>query len=250
MTNAKNFNTRLRIGLVTMLTFTLMLGAAPLMAQGGKYQEGLHYFKIDQAGGGSPDGQVEVIEAFSYLCPHCNTFEPFINSWLERKPENVKFTRMPVIFGRKTWELYARAYVTADMMGIADEAHGPLMDALYKEKRIMRDMEELAEFYSQFGVTASAFEATSESFAVDARLRKDQRQTQAFGVSGTPSMIVNGKYMIKGSQAVPNYDTFLSVVDYLIAQETAAMASNDSGGDEASPEGEAPAAQDTEEADA
>ncbi len=227
MMNSRLSTAWLRAGQAIVMMALLSLGAAPLMAQGSKYQEGLHYFKIDQAGGASPEGNIEVVEAFSYLCPHCNTFEPFISQWLQRKPENVKFTRMPVIFGRKTWELYARAYVTADMMGIADKAHGPLMDALYKQKRVMRDMEELAQFYSQFGVTAGEFEATSESFAVDARLRKDQRQTQAFGVSGTPSMIVNGKYLVKGSQAVPNYDTFLSVVDYLIAQETAAMASNE-----------------------
>lgn len=232
MIQIKNFHGRLRAGVALLLIAVLALAAAPLWAQGSpgassKYQEGLHYFKIDQAGGGSPDGKVEVVEAFSYLCPHCNTFEPFITEWLKHLPEHVKFTRMPVIFGRKTWELYARAYVTAEMMGIADQGHGPLMDAIYKEKRVMRDMDELADFFSQFGVSANEFKATSESFAVDARLRKDQRQTQAFGVSGTPSMIVNGKYLIKGSQAVSSYDTMLDVVDTLVAQEIAAMASNE-----------------------
>ena len=176
------------------LAALLVLAAAPAMAQQSKYQEGLHYFKIDQASAPPSDGKVEVVEAFSYLCPHCNTFEPFISTWLKRKPEHVEFERLPVIFGRRTWELYARAYVTADMMGVAEEAHGPLMDALYKEKKIMRNMEEIAEFYSGFGVSASEFVATSESFAVDARLRKQQSQSQAYGVSGTPTMIVNGKY--------------------------------------------------------
>jgi thiol:disulfide interchange protein DsbA len=161
------------------------------------------------------------------MCSHCNTFEPYISNWENRKPENVEFTRIPVIFGRKTWELYARAYVTAEMMGIANEAHGPLMDALWKEKKVMRDIEELGEFYSGYGVSANEFVATSQSFAVDARLRKDQSLTQAYGVSGTPTMIVNGKYLVKGSEAVPNYDTLLDVVDTLVAQEVAAMASTE-----------------------
>lgn len=215
------FNAWLGAGLATIL----LLLAAPGMAQQSKYREGLHYFKIDQVGAPSSDGKVEVIEAFSYMCPHCNTFEPFINSWLERKPEHVKFNRMPVIFGRRTWEIYARAYVTAENMGVAEEAHGPLMDALYKEKKIMRNMEEIAQFYSQFGVTASEFVGTSESFAVDATLSRNQRALQNYGVSGTPTMIVNGKYLVKGSEAVPNFDTMLDVVDTLIAQEAAAMAS-------------------------
>lgn len=214
----------------------LALPAAPAVAQNSKYQEGLHYFKIDQATA-SPDGKVEVVEAFSYLCSHCNTFEPFISNWKERKPEFVEFKRIPVIFGRRTWELYARAYVTAEMMGIADKAHGPLMDALWKDKKVLRSMDELAEFYAGFGVSEQEFLATTDSFAVDARLRKDQRLTQSYGVSGTPSMIVNGKYLVKGSQAVPNYDTLLDVVDTLVEKEAAAMASTEDAGAETAAEG-------------
>ena len=208
---------------VAAIAAVFLLACGPAPAQQSKYQEGVHYFKIDQATPPATDGKVEVTEVFSYMCPHCNTFEPFIANWLEHKPDNVNFVRLPVIFGRKPWELYARAYVTADMMGVAEAGHGPLMDALYKEKKIMRDMEELGEFYSKFGVSATEFVATSDSFAVDARLRKEQRLSQAYGVSGTPSVVINGKYLVRGSQAVPNYDTLLDIVNTLIAQEVAAM---------------------------
>jgi len=219
------------------LAAILLLMSAPALAQNSKYQEGIHYFKIDQATAPAADGKVAVTEAFNYMCPHCNTFEPYISAWQEQKPEYVKFTRLPVIFGRRTWELYARAYVTADMMGIANEAHEPLMDALYKEKNIMRNMEELGEFYSNFGVTASAFVATSESFAVDAKMRKDQSLSQSYGVTGTPTVIVNGKYLVKGSEAVPNYDTLLDVVNTLVAREAAAMPSTEQAAPETAAEG-------------
>ncbi|HKJ17445.1 MAG TPA: thiol:disulfide interchange protein DsbA/DsbL [Xanthomonadales bacterium] len=210
-----------------MLAVAFMLMAVPAFAQSSKYQPGVHYFVIDNAPVSTSDENIEVLEAFSYMCTHCNTFEPFIENWLERKPENVEFKRIPVIFGRRTWEVYARAYVTAEMMGIAEQSHGALMDALWKEKKIFRSIEELGEFYSNYGVTADQFIATSKSFAVDARLRKDQTLVQSYGVSGTPSLVVAGKYLIKGSQAVPNYDTMLDVVDTLIAQEQADMASTE-----------------------
>lgn len=206
-----------------MLAVAALVVAGPVMAQGSKYQAGVHYFEIENAPAPASEGKVEVLEAFSYMCTHCNTFEPFIDNWLERKPEYVEFKRMPVIFGRRTWEVYARAYVTAEMMGIAEASHGALMDALWKEKKIYRSIDELGEFYSNFGVTADQFVATSKSFAVDARLRKDQTLVQAYGVSGTPSLVVAGKYLIRGSQAVPNYDTMLDVVDTLVAQERASM---------------------------
>ena len=94
-----------------------------------------------------------------------------------------------------------------------------MMDRLWKEKNIMRTMDELAEFYSQFGVDKDKFLATSSSFAVATRLMKDQNRVRDFGITGTPSLILNGKYRIAGNAAVPNYDVMLDVVDFLIAKE-------------------------------
>lgn len=209
-----------------LLVVVALLMASAAHAQGSRYQEGIHYFEIDQAQAADADGKIVVTEAFSYLCSHCNTFEPFISNWKSKMPENVEFKRIPVIFGRSTWELYARGYVTAEMMGIAEKAHGQLMDDLWKEKKIYRTLDELAGFYSNFGVTADEFLATSKSFAVDASLRRGQTQAQTAGVSGTPSMIVNGKYLVKAGPAVGNYDTLLDVVDTLVAMEIAAAAAN------------------------
>jgi thiol:disulfide interchange protein DsbA len=211
--------------ILLLLSVSLLLSGA-LQAQSGSpvpYQEGLHYFAIE----GAPvigDGQQELVELFSYLCTHCNTFEPYISSWKKRNANKVAFRRIPVIFGRAAWEIYARGYVTAGMMGLGDEAHAALMDKLWKEKAVMRNMEELASFYSAFDVTAESFLATSKSFAVDARMRKDQRLAQTFGVRGTPSLVLNSTYRIEGNAAVPSFDVMLDIVDYLIEREAASRA--------------------------
>jgi thiol:disulfide interchange protein DsbA len=212
---------RFAIGLA--LTLALLSLAFSAQAQGTKpvpYQEGLHYFLIDGAPAAS-SGPMELVEAFSYLCSHCNTFEPYIGAWKKRKPEGVEFRRIPVVFGRGSWELYARGYVTAEMMNVGEEAHNAMMDRLWKEKNMMRSMEELAEFYSQFGVDKEKFLATSGSFAVEARLKKDQQKVQSYGITGTPSLVLNGKYRIAGSAAVPSFDVMLDVVDFLIEAESA-----------------------------
>ena len=195
------------------------LMSTPLQAQGGSsaaYQEGLHYFLIED-GPHAPEGTMELVEIFSYLCTHCNTFEPYINSWAARNAETVKFTRIPVVFGRKAWEIYARAYVTSRLMGLGDDVHSAMMDRLWKEKNVMRTMDELAGFYSNYGVEADAFLATSKSFAVDARMRKEQSLVQTFGIRATPTLVLNGKYRISANQAVSSFDVMLDVVDYLVA---------------------------------
>jgi len=207
---------------VLVAAAALLLGVQ-VQAQGAKpaqFQEGLHYFVIDGAPA-SVAQPLEVIEAFSYLCSHCNTFDPYIDAWKSRKPDHVEFRRMPVVFGRGSWELYARGFVTAEMLGVAEEAHGALMDRLWKEKKVMRSMEELGDFYSQFGVEADKFMSTARSFAVDARLKRDQLQLQTYGITATPTVILGGKYRIAGNAAVPSFDVLLEVVDYLIARESA-----------------------------
>jgi thiol:disulfide interchange protein DsbA len=207
----------------TVLMTSLLLGAPALQAQGAKpvpYEEGLHYTTIENAPAGTP-GEHELVEAFSYLCSHCNTFEPYLNAWKKNKPENVDFNRIAVVFGRGSWELYARGYVTAQMLNIGDEAHTAMMERLWTDKEIMRSMEELAAFYSQFGVDAEKFLATSKSFAVESRLSRDQRKVQEYGVTGTPTLILDGKYRVSPSPAVGNFDVMLDVVDFLIEQESA-----------------------------
>jgi len=209
----------------------LIVGVAALLlfsnvaqAQAGKpvpYQEGLHYFLIEGAPAVS-GGEMKLEEAFSYLCTHCYTFEPYAASWVQRKPENVQFRRIPVVFGRGSWELYARGYVTAHMMNAPAEAHIALMDRIWKEKQVIRNLDELATFYSQFGLDKEKFISTSRSFAVDGMLRKDQTLVRDYGIRGTPSLVLNGKYRIAGSAAVPSFDVMFDVVDYLIELETPA----------------------------
>jgi len=210
--------------LLMVCVAALLLFSNVVQAQAGKpvpYQEGLHYFLIEGAPAVSGDN-MKLEEAFSYLCTHCNTFEPYVASWKQRKPENVKFRRIPVVFGRSSWELYARGYVTAEMMNVPAEAHTALMDRIWKEKAIIRNLDELATFYSQFGLDKEKFISTSRSFAVDGMLRKDQSLVRTYGIRGTPSVVLNGKYRIAGSAAVGNYDVMFDIVDYLIELETSA----------------------------
>jgi thiol:disulfide interchange protein DsbA len=209
--------------LLMALTTLLVLGntAQAQNDQMVPYQEGLHYFLIEGAPI-TPAVTQELSEVFSYLCTHCNTFDPYAESWKKNMPEGVSFTRVPAVFGRESWELYARGYVTAKMMNVPDEAHLALMERIWKEKEILRTIDELATFYSQFGLDRDKFLSTSRSFAVDGKLRKDQALVKAWGIRGTPSLVLNGKYLITGNPAVASYDVMFDIVDYLIGLETLA----------------------------
>jgi thiol:disulfide interchange protein DsbA len=228
-----------KIVIVGLLLSLFCQAALAQVMPGRQYQEGVHYHKIEQLP--AQRDTVEVAEVFSYMCSHCATFEPYIQSWKTRLPENVEFTRIPVLFGRRAWEMYARSYVAASLMGIEEEAHVAMMDAIWKERRQMRSMDELADFYAGFGVEKDAFIATANSFAVDARMRREQRDVAAFGITGTPSMIVRGiegQYRISSGQQVPTFEAMLSVVDFLVAKELAVATAVAGSEGQPAPEGE------------
>lgn len=204
-----------------IIAAALLLGSQFAMAQAEPYQEGVHYFKVNQMPAETDTDTVEVTELFSYACSHCNTMEPYVQSWVQSKPDNVNFNRIGVAFGRKAWEMMARAYITAEMLGIEEESHIAMMNAIWKEGKQFRSLEDLADFYSGFGVERSAFLANYQSFAADSALRKSQRDVQLFGITGTPSMVVNRKYRIQSSKDVRDFNAMLDVVDFLVAKETA-----------------------------
>jgi len=201
-----------------LLASVFVLCSQAAMAQQDTFQEGTHYFKINQVSAPASDNSVEVTVVFSYLCNHCNTLEPYVEAWDERKPANVRLNRMHVNFGGAS-EIFARAYIVSEMTGVAEQSHPALMKAIWQEKERFRNVDQLADFFTRFGLEKERFMANFESFAADSQLRRVERDVQIFGVTGTPSIIVNRKYR------VPNTSNVWNVVDFLVAKESA-QASN------------------------
>lgn len=204
---------------ITLGLLLFSLAACAQSDQGDKYKEGVHYFRIEQASAPAESDTVEVTEVFSYACPHCDNFEPYMQNWKKTKPAWVKLDRVPVAFGHRSWALLARGYVTAEMMGIAEMSHVPMMDAIWRQHKQFHSLNDLADFYSTFGVEKKEFIADFNSFAVDAKVRRDQRDVQEWGVKGTPTLIVNRKYRIEASKDVPTLDTMIDILRFLTEKE-------------------------------
>ncbi|MBY6204719.1 thiol:disulfide interchange protein DsbA/DsbL [Halomonas denitrificans] len=216
--------------LVAGATFFVGLLFAPL-AQ-AQFVEGTHFERIDGPAAAETDGGIEVVEVFSYMCPHCRNFQPYVSAWEEELAEDVTFRRVPVSFNR-SWEPFARAYVTANVMDILDESHVALFEALHDERRSIRTLSDLAEFHSQFGVDAEAFESTAGSFPVEAAMRKGRAELGKWGIRSTPTLVINGKWRVS-PQRGSTFEDMLAVADYLIEREraeTAAGTDDDSAGE-------------------
>ena len=196
----------------------VMLGATASGVQAAGFDEGIEYLKISPAVPTSSGAKVEVVELFWYGCPHCFHLEPKLHNWLEKKPDNVEFVRVPAIFNPQ-WAASARAYYTAEILGVLDKIHAPMFEAIHVKKRKLYDEKSLAAFFAEHGVKEADFHSTYQSFAVDTKLRRAIDLTKRYKIDGVPSMAVNGKYLTHGRIA-HGQDGMLRVVDFLVKKES------------------------------
>ena len=129
---------------------------------------------------------------------------------------------MPAVFS-PAWEPYARAFYTAEVMGVLDKTHSQLFQALHVQRRPLRSLEDLAGFYAEQGVDREQFLSTAKSFAVETKLNRSRQQVPRYQVEGTPSMIVAGKFRVTGESA-GGYENLFKIVNFLVAQEHASSA--------------------------
>lgn len=188
------------------------LAAAPV-----KLVEGTDYELIEAAGPYAPlAGKIEVVEMFGYTCPHCARFEPQLEAWAAKLPKDVRFTPVPAAFGG-VWDSFARAYLAADQLGVAKRSHRAMFDALHEKQTLpMQNVspDELAGFYKAYGVAPDAFLAAIKSDAVEQKLKAARAFAQRTKVPGTPALVINGRYLVKGD----SFEALLRNADALIAQ--------------------------------
>ncbi|TGN38734.1 thiol:disulfide interchange protein DsbA/DsbL [Marinobacter confluentis] len=200
-------------------TLALSLLTLVFMAQANaqSYEEGRHYVALDVPVRTASDTGIEVAEVFWYGCPHCYEFKPLIENWAENKPDDVNYVKIPAALG-KSWEPHARAFYALEAMGELDKVHDALFEALAGERRPLNSGEALADFVAQYDVDGEAFLKNYNSFGVNARMQQAQSKIRGARVTGTPTVLVAGKYRVTASMA-GSHEAVLDVVNYLVEQE-------------------------------
>ena len=168
--------------------------------------------------------RIEVVDVFWYGCPACYRFLPAMEAFELDKPEYVEIRRLPAIF-RESWLAHARAFHTASILGVAEATHRALFDEIHANQRPTDSRESLAAFFERQGVDRSEFEKTWDSFAVESLVRKSVLMQQRYGVRGTPSVIVNGKYRVTGRLA-GSYENMIEIARTLAEREYEAQSAS------------------------
>ncbi|GAC1452233.1 MAG: thiol:disulfide interchange protein DsbA [Steroidobacteraceae bacterium] len=163
-------------------------------------------------------GKIEVLEFFSYGCPHCNDFYPLLNAWLARQGKDVVLRREAVGLGREAWVNLARAYYALNSSGDLPKLDAALFHALHAERLQLYDEKSLADWVRKQGGDADKFAAAYVSFGVNNQTVQADTMAQAYMLEGIPMLAVNGRYVVLGNSP----EAVLANADKVVAMARAA----------------------------
>jgi thiol:disulfide interchange protein DsbA len=200
---------------ILFLLLTLILSPTLLMAE--EYSEGIEYTKYKKPLPVTTGDRIEVREIFWYGCPHCFTLDAPLNKWRkEGIPADAEFIRMPAIF-RDSWMVHARAYYAFESLDQTEKLHHALMNVMHVKKQRLVSKDQIADFVSTQGIDRKKFLDAYNSFSVDALSRQAKIMTGRYGITGVPSVVVDGRYLVTTTTAGGTEELF-KVVNYLVQQ--------------------------------
>lgn len=195
------------VGAAAGLTLT------PALAQRAALQEGNHYVRLPApAPVQAPAGQIEVVEFFAYTCGFCYQFEPMLKAWEQKKPADVSLRRVPVGFSREFVPMQ-QLFFTLEAMGQIDALHEKIFQAIHRDREPLITPPVILEWVVKQGVDRARYSEIATSEAIGRKIADAIRLHDAYGVEGTPSLGVAGRYCIKGQGAQT-----LVIADALIAE--------------------------------
>ncbi|MGN2253071.1 thiol:disulfide interchange protein DsbA/DsbL [Frateuria sp. GZRe12] len=203
----------------------------------GKWVEGKNYFRIEPAQPkATSTDRIEVTEVFSYGCPACNQFHPVVGQLAASLPSNAVMAYLPASFiPQENWPMLQRAYFTAKALGVADKCNDAMYDAVWKSGELsamnqagnglkphdaLPTIADAAKVYAKCGADPKEFVAVANSFSINTQMKRADDLIKAYGVTGTPTVIVNGKYRFDVGNA-GGYPQTIELAKWLVAKEAA-----------------------------
>lgn len=191
--------------------------APPAGAQGSRPRAGEDYVRLEKpAAVEAPAGKIEVVEFFSYMCPHCRAFEPTFEAWLRGAPRDVAVRRVPVAFMEDAAVLQ-RLYYSLEGLGLVERLQSKVFQAIHAERRRFSSPDAAAEWLVSQGVDKTQFMEQFNSFTVASKASRATHLMNAYKVTGVPALGVAGRFYTDGEHA-KGMGRALQVVDYLVGE--------------------------------
>jgi thiol:disulfide interchange protein DsbA len=192
---------------------TAMTAALPAAAQ----TAGKDYTPVVPAQPTEDAAKIEVLEFFSYGCPHCSDLYPLLSQWVAKQPGDVVVRKVPITFGRAAWANAARLYYALEATGDLARLDGEVFKAIHGERVNLFEESAIKEWVAKKGVDQKKFADAFSSFGVMSKVKRGDQLAQAYKIQGVPALAVDGKYLVGGK----DFNEALAITDKLIAKARA-----------------------------
>lgn len=204
------------VALVLLFAITL----SPRLLAAEPWVEGQHYQVIAPPVAVGKTEDVVVTEFFWYGCGHCYTFEPMLTAWGKQLPEGAVVQPSPAVWN-DPMRMHAKAFYIAEVLGVKPVMHPVIFDAMHVQRKRLVSRLELRDLFEDNGVDPDKFDQAFDSFGVDSQVRQADSRARSAKVSGTPTLMVAGKYLIE-TRGAGNQTNMLEIARYLVEKELAA----------------------------
>ncbi len=186
----------IRRAFIALLAAPLALAVAlPRPASAQAMVEGQQYTRLKTAIPVETGKKIEVLEFFSYGCPHCRDLDPEIETWLKTLPPDVEFRRVPVDFGREQWANMAKAYLTLEALGVEAKLTPDFFDALHSKNVPLYNEKAFFDWAASKGLDRKKVEDTYASFGVNSKFNRARQLAKTYNIQSVPTIIVDGKFV-------------------------------------------------------
>jgi thiol:disulfide interchange protein DsbA len=195
----------------------LGLAAAGAARAQGAPVEGKDYLKLQTAAPvtlPSPQKKVEVVEFFSYGCPHCFAFEPVLERWVKTLAADVYFHQLPAGFSL-VYQMQQKLFFALEDMGLREALHMKVFSAIHQQHRSLNTEAEMLSFLSANGVDGAKFTAAFRSFGVNTKAARARQVSEAYKLDGVPMVGIHGRY-VTSAALTGSHERAVVVTDYLI----------------------------------
>ncbi|GMB65341.1 thiol:disulfide interchange protein [Pectobacterium parmentieri] len=184
-----------RVKFMKKLWLALIGVVLAFSASAAEFSDGKQYVELDKPAAQEP----QVLEFFSFYCPHCYQFEQVYHvpdAVKKALPEGTKMTRYHVNFLGTLGKNLTQAWAVAMALGVEDKITPLMFDAVQKTQTVQKP-EDIRAVFVEAGVTAEEFDSALNSFVVKSLVAQQEKAAADLQLRGVPAMFVNGKYMIK-----------------------------------------------------
>ena len=181
--------------------------------------EGKEYTRLKVPHAIDSGKKIEVIEFFSYGCPHCNDLEPYLQAWVKTLPPDVQFRRVPVMF-QDRWKSLARDYFTLEAMGEDIHLSPELFKAIHVSGLPLYQDKAFFDWAASKGLDRAKVVDTYNSFGIDSKMKRAAVLAQEYNVQAVPTLVVDGRFYTL-SDRVGGHAAMPAALDVLIAKARA-----------------------------